>query len=73
MASQTPETSSAANSGVDLSFVASIVAWLEGRGEAMTAALPGVHMEKQAVGQVRLSVNAEDLHLFDPKTGQRLN
>ncbi|OOY10063.1 sn-glycerol-3-phosphate ABC transporter ATP-binding protein UgpC [Thioclava sp. F36-7] len=46
---------------------------LEGRGEAMTAALPGVHMEKQAVGQVRLSVNAEDLHLFDPKTGQRLN
>ncbi len=29
MASQTPETSSAANSGVDLSFVASIVAWLE--------------------------------------------
>ncbi|OOY24118.1 sn-glycerol-3-phosphate ABC transporter ATP-binding protein UgpC [Thioclava sediminum] len=46
---------------------------LEGRGEAMTAALPGVHMEKQAVEQVRLSVNAEDLHLFDPKTGQRLN
>ncbi|QPZ92191.1 ABC transporter ATP-binding protein [Thioclava electrotropha] len=46
---------------------------LEGRGEAMTAALPGVHMEKEAVGQVRLSVNAEDLHLFDPKTGQRLN
>ncbi|OOY05747.1 ABC transporter ATP-binding protein [Thioclava sp. F28-4] len=46
---------------------------LKGRGEAMTAALPGVHMEKQAVGQVRLSVNAEDLHLFDPKTGQRLN
>ncbi|AQS49155.1 MULTISPECIES: ABC transporter ATP-binding protein [Thioclava] len=46
---------------------------LEGRGEPMTAALPGVHMEKQAVGQVRLSVNAEDLHLFDPKTGKRLN
>ncbi|MBC7147400.1 MAG: sn-glycerol-3-phosphate ABC transporter ATP-binding protein UgpC [Thioclava marina] len=46
---------------------------LEGRGEAMTAALPGVHMAQNEVGQMRLSVKPEDLHLFDPKTGQRLN
>lgn len=42
-------------------------------GEAMTAALPGVHMAQNEVGQMRLSVKPEDLHLFDAKSGQRLN
>ncbi|OOY13158.1 sn-glycerol-3-phosphate ABC transporter ATP-binding protein UgpC [Thioclava marina] len=46
---------------------------LSATGEAMTAALPGVHMAQNEVGQMRLSVKPEDLHLFDAKTGQRLN
>ncbi|KFE34239.1 ABC transporter ATP-binding protein [Thioclava atlantica] len=46
---------------------------LEESGEALTAALPGVHAAQAEAVVMRLSVTPEHIHLFDPKTGKRLD
>ncbi|MBE0452539.1 sn-glycerol-3-phosphate ABC transporter ATP-binding protein UgpC [Roseovarius autotrophicus] len=42
-------------------------------GAAFTASLPGVHRADAERTTLRLSIAGENLHLFDPDTGRRLN
>ena len=45
---------------------------LTGSGEALTASLYGVHQPPGSAQPMRLAVAAEDIHLFDKTSGQRI-
>ena len=40
--------------------------------EAITVSLPGVHLDRQGEQTMTFSVADEDVHLFDPDSGKRL-
>jgi len=46
---------------------------LNGSGEALTASLPGIHHLPRFAQAVKLSVDAENVHLFDKSTEQRID
>lgn len=46
---------------------------LNGSGETLTASLAGIHYQPQSSQAVKLSVAAEDIHLFDSSTLQRID
>ena len=46
---------------------------LKGSGQALTASLSGIHERPRSRRSMRLSVAAENIHLFDKTTGQRID
>ena len=45
---------------------------LEGGGKALTASLAGIHETPHSGHRMKFSVDAEDIHLFDKSSGQRI-
>ena len=46
---------------------------MAGSGEGITVSLPGVHSETQGHQSMSFAVSPQDIHLFDPESGNRLN